>query len=106
MKPTRQNQERPIPADPQLAAIPLHPFVIDEVYLFVATDAEGEGVPAIRLGDMAMPLFAADVARVESLKQAATQVARESGKAVKLVRFTQRQEIATIDPATGKWEPA
>jgi hypothetical protein len=82
---------------------PLHPFRIDEVFVFIVTDGEGEGVPAIRHDDMVLPLFGADVARVESLKAAAARVARQSGKAVKLVRFTQRQELATFDPVIGKW---
>lgn len=94
-----------MPIDPALRDAPLHPFTIDEVYVFIATDETGEGVPAIQLGDMAMPLFAADVARVESLKQCATQAARSSGKRIRLVRFTTRQELAEVDPQTGKWHP-
>src|SRR4029077_18592377 len=59
----------PIMINHELAAIPLHPFTIDEVYVFIATDATGEGVPAIRVGDLVLPLFGADVAPRGTVKQ-------------------------------------
>ncbi len=41
------------------------------------------------------------VARVNELKSMAQRAADDSGKEIKLVRFTQRQEITTIKPRTG-----
>lgn len=60
---------------------------IDEVFVFVASDADGEGVPAFCHGDKWLPLICADKARVDSLREmakdgvAAGSVARESDQA-------------------------
>src|SRR4029077_10207757 len=85
----------PIMINHELAAIPLHPFTIDEVYVFIATDATGEGVPAIRVGDLVLPLFGADVARVESLKQAASAGGR---------RERQRNQAGAIHGAARNYD--
>lgn len=74
-------------------------FVIRDVYVFVAVHADGdEGVPAVDLGGTMMPLIAADPVRLEELRPLAARIARLSGKPLKLVRFTTREEIETIDP--------
>lgn len=74
-------------------------FKITELYAYVATDGdEDEGLPAARLGDMAMPLVAADLERLRSLRAYAEATAQATGRPVRLLRFSQREVIETIDP--------
>jgi hypothetical protein len=73
---------------------------IDEIYLFVSSDETGEGVcagPLFGPGTV-VPLIAADEARLKSLIPVARQIAKASGKKVKLLKFTTRSEIMEIDP--------
>ncbi|MBR0879598.1 hypothetical protein ACVMGC_000996 [Bradyrhizobium barranii subsp. barranii] len=73
---------------------------IDEVYLFVSVDEAGEGVCAAPLmGEGSLvPLMAADKKRVEALKPWAREVARITGKKIKLIKFTTRSEVMEIEP--------
>lgn len=72
---------------------------IDELWAFVAQDRDGEGLPAFMLDNgMWMPLVAADRERVDSLRERAKQIARESGNKITLCRFSVREEIEVIEP--------
>ena len=71
---------------------------IDEVFVFVASDGDGEGVPAFFNGGLMMPLVCADKARVDSLREVARRIARESGNKITLCRFSVREEIEVIAP--------
>jgi hypothetical protein len=71
---------------------------IDEVFVFVASDADGEGVPAFSDGEFVMPLVCADKARVDSLRAMARKLARESGNKITLCRFSVREELEVIEP--------
>lgn len=72
---------------------------IDELYAYVATDGDDdEGLPAANINGAAMPLIAADQARLTSLRPYAEQVVRATGRPVRLVRFSERTVIETIEP--------
>jgi hypothetical protein len=71
---------------------------IDEMFAFIASDANGEGLPAFQAGLMMMPLVAADRKRVDSLRDIARQIARETGQTITLVRFSHREELEVIEP--------
>ena len=77
---------------------------IEELFVFVAEDEEGEGVPAFVTanaglpGNVWMPLFAADSARVDSLRELARGMSERTGKRIRLLRFTVREELETIEP--------
>ena len=71
---------------------------IDEIYAFIAQDADGEGLPAFMHNGMMMPMVCADKTRVDSLREIAKQMARESGNKITLCRFSVRQEIEVIEP--------
>jgi hypothetical protein len=76
---------------------------IDSMWAFVATDKDGtEGIPAFQSGAMLLPLVGADMQRIESMRPIAQTLADERGITIKLVHFTNRQEIETITPATTK----
>jgi hypothetical protein len=51
------------------------------------------------MGGLGMvPLIAADPARVESLKPIAAHIAKVSGKPVRLVKFTSREDVEVFSP--------
>jgi hypothetical protein len=71
---------------------------IDELYAFIASDADGEGLPAFQNGGMMLPMVCADKARVDSLREMARQIVRETGNKITLCRFSLREEIEVIEP--------
>jgi hypothetical protein len=73
---------------------------IDEIWAFVSCDETGEGIcaaPLLGPGSV-VPLIAADKARLKSIMSVAQQLATASGKTVKLVKFTVREEVEEIAP--------
>lgn len=74
------------------------PQLITEVFMFIAQEGEGEGIPAVQLGDVLMPLLGADRARVDSLRRLAQQVADREGRPLTLARFTVREDLETLTP--------
>lgn len=74
-------------------------FVIADIYAFVAVHPDGdEGILGQSIGGVLMPLIGADLTRLQQLRPMAEQIAKESGKVVKLVRFTNRTELDVIQP--------
>lgn len=72
---------------------------IDEMYAFIAEDSgpEDEGVIAMKMpGNIWMPLVGADMKRMESLRPTARDISRNLGKPVRLIRFTNREELGLI----------
>jgi len=71
---------------------------IEEMFAFVAEDSgpEDEGLVGTNTGDGWMPLIGADMARVESLKPIARGIAEATGKKIKIIHFTQREEIGVV----------
>lgn len=73
--------------------------LITELYAFIATEEPGEeGVPAISSGPWMMPLFGADQARVDSLRNHAQLIADSTGRVLTLARFSIREDIEQITP--------
>jgi hypothetical protein len=70
---------------------------ITELWIFASSDKDGEGIIGETFNVMGqatfMPFVCADKARMESLKPLAKRIAKESGKKVKLVRLSVREEI-------------
>jgi hypothetical protein len=71
---------------------------IDEMYAFIASDETGEGIIGFRGPEGWVPLVGADMARVDSLRHMAQRIATSQKIAIKLVKFTTRTEIETINP--------
>lgn len=72
---------------------------IDEVFAFVAVDTDGtEGVPAVGIGKMVMPLMGADTARMDSMMASAQEVTDKLGKQVELVVYRQREHVRWLEP--------
>ncbi len=68
---------------------------IDEMYAFIVEDTgpDDEGIVATNLGGTMMPLVGADMKRVESLRPMAQHMSRFLGKPVKLIHFTNREDL-------------
>jgi hypothetical protein len=73
---------------------------ITEIYAFVSIDEGGEGVVGMTMPingrETFMPFVCADKQRMESLKPIAKQIAKESGKQIKLIKLTNRKDIETL----------
>lgn len=72
---------------------------IDKMLAFVSEDGESEGVVAIRVQGAWMPLVGADIERINGLRAAAQDVADKTGRRIRLLRFTVREELEVIEPA-------
>jgi hypothetical protein len=76
---------------------PNHLKKIDEVFLFISSDDDGEGIIGQSFQMMEqtvfMPFVCADKARMEFLKPLAKKIAKESNKKIKLIRLSVREEI-------------
>lgn len=79
-------------------------FRITALHAFLAHDGDDdEGVIAAPAeGGVMMPLVAADEDRLRSMRPVAERIARAMGQQVRLVRFTQREDLETIDPGAAK----
>lgn len=73
---------------------------IDEVFLFVSVDDTGEGIVAQSMEMMGehffMPFVAADLGRVADLRKLAMHLSEMTGKEIKLVKFSQRQDMEVL----------
>jgi hypothetical protein len=69
---------------------------INSVWLFISEDETGEGIIGATIGGVFMPFVAADEKRLESLRGHARMIAQASGRKVKLIRMTTREEIGDI----------
>jgi hypothetical protein len=71
------------------------PKRIDRLYAWVATEADGgQGIPAMRVDDMALPLIGADHDRIESLRPMAMRAMGVCLK-IELVEFSGRRVLET-----------
>lgn len=72
---------------------------IDQMFAYIVMDDDDtEGIPAFMANGMPMPMVGADMARVESLNPIAQEMAKELGKKVTLVRFSDRVEMEVFEP--------
>jgi len=89
------------PACPKCIFIaPKNKYRVNEMWAWVTVDSRdgNEGIPAFQAKDgMAMPMIGADRARVESMRPIAERVASSTGIPVRLLRFTNREEVEVLD---------
>jgi hypothetical protein len=71
---------------------------ITEMYAFICDDKgpDDEGLVGTSFGSWLIPLVGADMTRVNALKPLALVVAKRTGKKVKLIHFTHREEIEEL----------
>lgn len=73
---------------------------IEYIWVYIAEDAgpDDEGIPAFRFEDTMYPLLAADQDRLDSIGKMAQDICNKTGKTLRLVRFSQRQDLETLRP--------
>jgi hypothetical protein len=72
-------------------------FRIGEVHAYLVVGESGdEGIAAYHTGTGWMPMICADKARIDSLRPMVEALARETGQAVRLVKFATRTDVETI----------
>lgn len=69
---------------------------IESVYAFLSEDDGGEGLCGANVGGQWMPLITADPKVLDKLRHIAKQVAEMTGKKIKLVKFTTREEQSYV----------
>ena len=72
---------------------------ITEMYAFIMADKDedDEGVPGLHLPDgTILPMVGADMGRIADLKPFVEQLVAQTGKSIKLVKFTKLEIVATI----------
>lgn len=74
-------------------------FRITELWAWTAIDPDNdeEGAVGFRTREGWMPLVMADKARMASMRHVAVEIARASGKTLRLIRFSVREDIETLD---------
>jgi len=71
---------------------------IDQVWVVVSRDANGEGMCAGPMPPLpVVPYIAADEARLESVVAMATQLARLTGQTFTLIKLSRRDVVGSID---------
>lgn len=72
---------------------------ISELWAFLSVDKSDntEGVISMVTEAGAMPLIAADAARLIALEPRVEKIVRDTGITVRLVKFTKREHIRTIE---------
>ena len=69
---------------------------IDEIWAAVSSDETGEGLCSIILGGVCYPLIAADLKRLEWVTEQAAMLAATTGKAIKVIKLSQRTELTSF----------
>ena len=73
--------------------------IIKEMFAFIAVDDGDEGICGANLPGIGFaPLVGADMERIDSLRPIARDIAMALGKEIKLVKFSVREELETINP--------
>jgi hypothetical protein len=76
---------------------------IEELFAFVAEDAEGEGLMGFKMpgANTMMPMVGGDMKRVASLYPIAEHISKITGKPFRVLKFSTRKDI-TEDVKRGK----
>lgn len=70
---------------------------IETIHAFISVDEKGdEGVCGFMSGQGWMPMVCADEARVNSLRQLAKKMSKETKMQIKLIRFSVREDLEII----------
>jgi hypothetical protein len=74
-------------------------FRVREIWLALAVHEDGdEGVVAVLAPTGWAPLVAADPKRLEFVREAAKELAKERGKPIRIVRLSQRSDVEVFHP--------
>jgi hypothetical protein len=72
---------------------------VTEAYAFVCINERGEERQvSIQVGDTWVPLFCLDFEALPRIRALAQDLARQSGRTIRLLRFTRREQLEVIEP--------
>lgn len=71
---------------------------IDQIWAYLSVDGGGEGICAAPIGEMTLPLIAADKRRLHDLHPIARNLAVMFKKPIRLAKFTGREDVEIIKP--------
>ena len=73
---------------------------IEQIFVFAALDKspDDEGVAAFKTGEGWMPMVGADLKKVDQLRPIAEEIAHKTGKKIRVLKFTLREELEVIEP--------
>jgi hypothetical protein len=71
---------------------------IEQIWAFLSLDEGGEGVCAAPMGQLTVPLIAADKRRLDDLYPLARGLANVFDQPVRLAKFTRREDVDLIQP--------
>lgn len=71
---------------------------INEVFAFLAQDPEGEAIVGINTPGGFLPFVGGNMNQIEILKPFAEQIAQKTGRSIKILKFTNREELQEINP--------
>lgn len=73
-------------------------FKIESISAFISVDENGEeGILAQKIGGSWMPFIMADETRLLEMKPLAESIAQKQPQPIKLVRFTHRVDVETLN---------
>lgn len=70
---------------------------ITSIWAFISVDADGdEGLCAVPLNGIMMPMIASDQERLEIMRKQAKELAKATNQKIKLIELTTRKEVKTF----------
>lgn len=75
---------------------------IEEMFAFIAEETDGEGLTGFHSRAGWVPMVGADMARVDSMREIAREIANATGRKITLCRFSVREEMEVITPKNGQ----
>lgn len=76
---------------------PDNTYEIKNLWMFISEDSKGEGIIAATTeGGLLMPLITADEANIEKIKELALGATKATKKSIKLIKFSQREDIGIV----------
>lgn len=78
--------------------IPENEQKMDELYVVLSSDEKGEGIVSMTTPMGAFPMVFGHEKMLHSAKSVALKMAKETGKKLLIVKYTQREIIEEINP--------
>ncbi len=78
--------------------VPPNTAPIDQIWAFVSTDPGGEGICAAVVNGLTFPMVTATGSNVGLMTETARQLAKQTGKTIKLIKFTAREDVEEFSP--------
>jgi hypothetical protein len=78
--------------------VPDNTAPVDRLWAFLSVDQNGEGLVASNFAGHWMPMITGDERQLPKMRKAAQEIARVTGRTIKLVMLTAREELEEFKP--------